>query len=256
MNFKTVITLLSVLTLAGCGGDSGSDSDAGPNTTASLAGLYLGSFTENPSGTNYDLAAIVAPNGKSYLMSFDGLRLYVGSLKGAGDVISGTVRAYDFVYANAFLVVATDAAESVSARGAFVPGDGASGSFNSNKGQAGTFSLNYLTAESEAGASFAQLEGRWAGSDEDSGESAYIDIAADGAYSGADSDGCSVSGQISIPDASVNVYTFTYQEVCPGLGSYSANGLMEVEQDDEDEVLIAALSGSGVAGVYLLTKEP
>lgn len=256
MKIKSLTFAVTVTLLAACGGggDSDSRSTSQSKTTASLAGLYLGDFTENPSGENYDLAAIVAPSGSSYLLSFDAFRIYVGDLKGAGSDFSGNVLAYDVVAANSFFLIAEASAERVIAKGSFTARSHATGAFSSNQGQVGTFFLGYL-AESLSGASYEKIAGRWAGSDPDTGDSVFVDVASDGSFSGSDSFGCALSGQVSIPDPSLNVYKTTYSESCAE-GNYNATGLLEIEQDGEEHYLIGALSGGGLASVFILTKVP
>jgi hypothetical protein len=237
------VSWLALAALSGCILEGDNEGQA---LSGSPAGVYEGSFTEQPTSNTFDLAGGVAANGSAFFISFSGGRLYAGSIGGLLGGISGSFRAYDIVSGSSFSAIAEAAAEG-TVSGSHVPRDSISGTFIVNGSQTGTISLNYLPLVTEQSSSLSRLQGTYTNRDSTSGFTATISISDTGVMNGSDSEGCEYSGTATVLDSSMAIYGINGSFSCPGDDSQTGSGLALLETTATSRTLTVGLSNQSVA---------
>lgn len=199
---KTLFIMSSALLISACGGGSGGDDDnntSGSVNTADAAGIYRGTTTYTDAAdttlSTDDLVGFIAPNGEIAFLSENEGAIVIGNISIASDgsfTGSGTEYASDgTVYGSG------DVSGSYGAANQSLSGS----SFDNDGTKLSDYNLEYDSQLSDIGASFDQIMGSY-----DGGE---INIDSSGNIVINDSGNCLGSGEITIPDGSLNLYRFT-----------------------------------------------
>jgi hypothetical protein len=196
MNKIAVAILASTLTACGGGGGDSSEStntpiiEETPSTPAEVMpiGLWEGSVVSD--GITFHTFGLVAPDGEARYISDDGEQ-DKALLTLSGSDFSGDIVGYDLT---GLLIASGTIAGSYSS-------SLISGTTTVDGIEVSTFSLE-LSDQSSEGASFDIIKGNYSSFNAET--SMAIDV--DGLLSGSDTNGCQYSGNITIPDSSVNVY--------------------------------------------------
>jgi hypothetical protein len=201
------ITMLMLMTaaLAACGGGGDDDEDDEDNAPEDedASGLWTGTFTQAGSSRGFIVAA--APSGQ-----FVGFVTGAGSspprlMLGTGTVTQNIFNATGTVIAPTGTTLpsgAVSAALTVSA-GRVTTGVSMTGNYNGG-GETATFSLNF-DPKTLRGASLATLAGTYT----QSGATATMTINSMGSATFATAAGCNGTGTFQIPDATLNLYSWT-----------------------------------------------
>lgn len=222
------------ITLAACGGGSGGGS--APRVQAD--GVWIGTATE--AGDSYGVIALVYDNAIYALSDYDAL--YRGNFSMSGSTLTGNLRAYDDdfgAFASSSLSASVVAKESIkgSFETTYLDGSGRT---------SGTMDLTY-SALYERDSSLSRLGDIWTFSD-GFGYDIAVTIQADGSFFGQDSDGCTFTGDATVPDPSVNVYRLTKVSMssCGSAnGTYSGYGLLtDYQTNGDNNALIAMLANN------------
>ena len=178
-------------------------------TTDSLTGIWEGTFTE--SGSSFDLAAIVQGN-QIRLITQSGNGVSVGTISVSGTSFTASTTDYE---------VGGTVVGTTSFTGTFTAKSAMSGSYTSNDGTTGTFSLTYDTV-TDKGSSLSTTAGTWSGD----GLTLTVDNA--GLITGFDTSLCSYQGTVSIIDPAVNIYGLSTTVSSCGLADGTYNGYAAV----------------------------
>lgn len=221
---KTMVTLLT-LSLAACGGGGGDDAPTttGGNDQQPVAkmpiGLWQGSVTADNEA--FDVVGMIAPSGEARFISSDGEQdRFTIVLDGSSYTADGVGYDIDGYFLGDVEITGTYTETEIS------------GTAEVDSVEVSTFSLT-LAEESAEGASLSTITGNYS----DVNQSASIAIDADGVLSGSDTDGCVYTGNVTVPEASVNVYSLSINVSSCGEFGGDYTGLATYTQifDDSNE---------------------
>lgn len=188
--------LFLAISLIGCGGGDGGDSNPAPVPDANPGGSYSGKIISDQSGTPIDVGGLVTEDGEAIFLSDAGI--YTAQISPDGTSTSTTFEAYALLgttwdgtnsYLVGTLVGTVDERTGIS--GAYTLGS-----------ETGTVSLAYESALYEVSSSVNKVEGMWGYSIPSTGYAITVSIDSNGSFVGNDTDGCTVQGTISAPFAS------------------------------------------------------
>lgn len=260
---RRICYLIFALSLAACGGGSDSVSENNqmtcggscPVSIQATAGIWRGSSTEN--GATVNTSVLVAEDGNFYAYeentSTGCAAVLTGFARASGSTVSGTVQA-----------ALVSVAENTSIQTTCVYSDGstwATGSLSGTVVQGSSMTITpalttangtMLSSGSEAlsfnamynqASAISDLAGNWTGP-----TGVVTAVSATGIISAHDpTSGCTVSGQYSVLDTSVNVYSAsaTYAD-CQGdasvLNGLTASGLVTLDTSTSPNELIGGMS--------------
>ena len=186
-----LILISSILFIASCGGSSGGGDDSEGDVNAD--GFWNGSFKQN--GITYNLSSVIYDN-KFTGISTEAGTLYSGKVGVDGNKMKGTV---DVLLIGGGFDRTTSVSATVIAKKTI------EGSTSDASGKS-TFSLDYDSLW-DRDPDLATVAGTYLVT-----TGAYtftMNVAADGTYTGSDTDGCVYSGTISPFDTTHNYYSLT-----------------------------------------------
>ena len=222
--FTTILLSgLFALLFTACGGGS---SDSTTPTTVNPNGLWAGTQVIN--GINSDVQYIVYNNEiQGYSVGANAGFAGVSSI--SGDQISANYNLYD---GDTGYAIGTG-----TASGTVVEQSSITGSFTNSFGQTGTLSLVFGNEyNNPSSLSYVAYDYTVTGGS--------FTISSTGALTG-NVDGCTVNGNVSIPDSSVNIYDISYTlsgASCLVPGDYSGLGTITYSADYAAYVLQAGMS--------------
>jgi len=211
-------------------------------------GIWEGSYNSNVGGqTCGDLRGLIL-NGQVRVVSEACNMVLVGSMSVSGDTASISV--------DTFAADGSGATGAASFSGSFTRGSVINGIYSNADGDSGNFVLNYnIIYENDS--SLSKVEGSW----EYKSASDWVDLRINnvGNIVGADNNGCSYAGNISLIDPAYNLYAYNiilenlnldnFVFTCPTAGNYTgvasitagANGSMTVLAGNDQNVFFADL---------------
>ncbi len=254
MWYSRILMLLgAVVMLSACGGGNGAvppvqtQTKAPTPQVAGLNGIWDGSYNSNVTGqTCNDMQALIF-NGQVRAVSKSCDMVLTGDL-----TVNGNTASISF---NSFSMDGSGANGTASFTGNFTAGSVIAGTYSTSGKDSGHFTLNYNIVY-ENNSSLSKVEGSW----EYKSASDWIDlrISKVGDIVGADSNGCSYSGNISIIDPAYNLYAYKItlgnipKFTCPDTGKYTgvasigiaagAKGVMTVLAGNNQNVFFADFS--------------
>lgn len=238
---KFLLGIFIVASIASCGG-SGGDSGGGSNATVSANGLWEGTFTENGVGT-FDVSGLLY-NGRIIAISELAGVIYDGSYTVSGNNISANVTAYQIggsVFATSTISGTVSEENSIAT------------TFNTSYGTSGSMSLSFNNIYNRS-SSLSLIAGSW---NYTSGSySLTITAQNDGSFFGQDSDGCVLNGNITIIDATHNLYNTSVSVTLCGVlnGTYTGfSGLLD--NITTNDTLQVAVSNSNYILLYPFTRQ-
>ena len=238
-NVLSVVALVAAaLGLVACGGGGGGGSD----TSVSANGLWEGTFTETGVGT-YAVSGLLY-NGRIIAISESAGAIYDGSYTMNGGSISGNVKAYQInggQYATATLSGSVTEQSTISV------------TFSTSYGSTGSMSLSFNSIYNRP-SSLSAVAGSWGYT---SGTyNLTLTAQNDGSFFGQDSDGCVISGNIGILDASHNLYSTNVSVASCGVlnGTYTGfSGLLD--NVSANDTLQVAVSNNNYILLYPFTRQ-
>lgn len=251
MELKQVcLAMITTLALSACGGGGSSDSgnSAAPKVSASAAnGIYVGNvrdvYSQHGDSIVFPLVAVVY-EGEVYSLADHGYT-YTSSIDvQSNSDYEGTFRVYDDF---------GDFLQTIEVDGSYQEKTSLSGQYQSERGFDSSFSLDYVPEAYEVPAGLDMIDGVW--SVTNSTSNASITINSNGEFFGSDDAGCVFSGDITVPNASVNVYRVNLtQENCGEInGSYS--GLASLDTFGPSPELVTIVSNNDFSFPYLLREQ-
>lgn len=234
-----VMVLFSGLLLSGCGGGGGS---GGSGTAVSANGLWQGTFTENGIDT-FDLHALLY-NGRIIAISEAAGIIYDGRYSMDGNRITGSVTAYQIgggVYTKTNLSGTVSAQNQITA------------SFSTDLGTTGTINLVFDEIYNRD-SSLGLVADVWYYSD--GIDSLAINVENDGTFVGQSSDGCILSGRLSILDPAYNLYGVEVTVTNCGYLNGSYDGFAGLMDDTmPNDTLLVAVSNMNYVIIYSLSRQ-
>lgn len=251
---RTGALLGALALLSACGGGDVTVTSAVSGTGSpqqevmELNGIWEGSYNSNVGGqTCGDMQGLIL-NGQVRVVSEACNMVLVGSMSVSGDTVS--------ISFNTFAADGSGATGTASFSGSFTRGSIINGIYTSADGDSGNFTLNYnIIYENDS--SLSKVEGSW----EYKSATDWIDLRINnvGNIVGADNNGCSYSGNLSLIDPAYNLYAYNiilenlnsgnFVFTCPTAGNYTgvasitagANGSMTVLAGNAQNVFFADL---------------
>lgn len=234
-NFTITIALVLLLTACGGGGESSPPTTTPPPALVSPAGVWEGSVLF-PNGLSLTLLGVVTPEGEARFFVHD----YAGNIiahqvanltLSNGDDYTAIVKEYSPGLVEFGTLAGTYSDSHIDGAATFAGV------------QTSTFNL-YKSIYSNAGASFDLIAGNYV---DLNGYSLSVDSSG---YISAQNGHCITTGQITIPDSSVNVYSFTgYISACEGQPATTITGLGALIPDNGYDVFIFEWDNGTVSAV-------
>ena len=205
---RVLLLSLFFLFVSACGGGGGGSTTSvmSPPVDADPGGLWLGTVTYDDQ-TFEELVGITTSDGRFTLISLDTFGpdtfgQYIGMLTVNGTDVTGSGSAYAAAGAtwdNGSTVLDISITAVINEQTTM------SGSWTASSGETGSFELDY-DADYERDSSLVLLEGFWYVYDDILNPVLTLTVDAGGAFTAQNNLGCQSLGQISIIDASFNVY--------------------------------------------------
>jgi hypothetical protein len=235
---------LSILGLVGCGGGGGGGEPPPAAQRFAAEGFWGGRLNNG-----LDLAGVVLENGQ-YWFVYASQGVIYGFLQGTATASNGNFSSTDgleFDFVNGRLTafnVSGSYRERVSLQGTATPATGGSPSI---------FALTY-DASYDTPATAAAVSGRWRGW-ADSTATYTIDVAANGAFTGTTSAGCTFGGSIVPRPSGKAVYDLvaTFNGGACTLGTQTVRGVAVVQGSGASQVFIAAALNSARNAGFAVT---
>ncbi len=238
---------LALLSACGGGDVTVTPATAGTGTptldVTALNGIWEGSYNSNVGGqTCSDLQGLIL-NGQVRAVSEVCNMVLVGSMSVSGDAAS--------ISFDTFSADGSGATGTASFSGSFTPGSIINGIYSNADGDSGNVTLNYnIIYENDS--SLSNVEGSW----EYKSALDWIDLRINnvGNIVGADNNGCSYSGNISLIDPAYNLYAYNitlenlnFVLTCSAAGDYTgvasitagATGSMTVLAGNDQNIFFA-----------------
>lgn len=235
------LILVSVSFLVSCGGGGGSDPAPTP-VTQSANGIWAGTLVENGVGT-YTVDCLLY-EGDIIAINSDAGVIYKGTYTVSGNNFSANVDA---------MQIGGGLFDTGTMSGTVIEQDRLTASFNSASGSTGSISVTFDQIYNRP-SSFSLVEGTWS---KTSGTyTGNLTITDAGGVSGSDSDGCQVTGVVSILDPNHNLYGLDVDVTSCGElnGSYDGfSGLSDENQ--ENDTLTYTVSNGNYILIYSLTRQ-
>ncbi len=197
--FLMMTVIFSFVLLLACGGgDDGGD--VPPATPAvSMEGIWTGTFYSNVTASYYQIIGITSESNESHFISDWGAQYIVSNPNISGNSFSATAKGYAPIGET---FPDGSSSGSISVSGTCIEMQSITGTY-SGLGDNGTISLSYSTLYERA-SSLSKVSGAWAGLV--NGYIQSISIDSSGNIIGADTSGCVYAGNVSIINATYNVY--------------------------------------------------
>jgi len=205
---RTLLLSLFLLFVSACGGGGGGSTTSvmPPPVDADPGGLWFGTVTYDDQ-TFEELVGITTSDGRFTLISLDTFGpdtfgQYIGMLTVNGTDATGSGSAYaapGTTWDNGSTVLEISITAVINEQTTM------SGSWTASSGETGSFELDY-DADYERDSSLVLLEGVWYVYDDILNPVLTLTVDAGGAFTAQNNLGCQSLGQISIIDASFNVY--------------------------------------------------
>lgn len=211
---KKIVLSVSSLVLAvlfsACGGGGSSDSTT---VTTSLNGIWVG--TQTIDNVSYDLSAI-AYDGNVVGYSVDAFSMFAGTYTASGTSFNISDKLFDG-YGS---LVGTG-----SVTGTFTERVALNGNFTNSLNQTGTMSASYSSMyEKPSSLSYIATT--------ITGTNTNYTVSSQGNITGV-SNGCDITGTVSVPNSNVNVYKINYTlSNCSYSGTYNGLGTILVDVND------------------------
>ena len=209
------------------------------------AGIYQGNFYSNLTGEAIPGQAVISPDGKIAVFSFDAMA-GMGNWSSNGAAFSGSGTAVsadpDFTFNSNFTM-----SGQISAEYRVV------GTYNVSGGDYGTFDFFALPALYRRGISLQAISGNYSAENLVSGATGSVSITASGGLNGSDSFGCKYSGQLTILDTEFNVYKVSVNVSGCGVsnGQYTGYGVQLDYSSLGDRRALRLVATNGTyAGVF------
>lgn len=208
-----LFTAVSMLTLMGsllsaC--YSGTNPDISPSNS-NPAGFYTGTLVSTVSGTAIEVLALASDLGELRILDPVSDAQYVATLSFAGNDLEPSLSAYAAPGAS-FPDNSRVCAGHI--QGTIQPGAAITGRYDCG-GDSGSFSLLY-----DVGDSLQRPAGRFPSlglrGTIGAGDVLFLALDSDGGLSGSDSAGCTYTGQMTVIDPFINIYSVTLAQTCSG----------------------------------------
>lgn len=263
---------ISLLSLAACGGGGGSSSSAPSATNQSVGGIWTTQYTVTSGANNGDVInakAIVDEQGDFYFFALNAtngcasLGFGQASVSGSAVTAASDWGLVTWTTVNGVAPHCVEPDGSISGTGSITGTVAQRASLtltetdttaNGTMYSPVTTTWTYNTLYSQA-SSLATIAGNYTDG------SATLSIDSNGVIFEQDSNGCVLNGQVSIPDASYNAYTFSVTFTgCPNIPSgTTATGLATLDTTQSPNQLIAGLhgtiNGQALVAAYDLPKQ-
>ncbi|HPW37683.1 MAG TPA: hypothetical protein PK528_06300 [Syntrophorhabdus sp.] len=235
---STITFLFVFLPVLLCSCDSGSSSGDGgtpqsENVTKGISsnGIWEGTFTELGYGT-FDAIGLLY-NGRIIAISESAGIIYDGSYSMNGDKMTGTVTSYEI---GGGLLATANMSATITERSQIT------GTFSTSYGSNGSMSLTYSSLY-ERDSSLDLVAGSWASNDY--GYSIFVSVGSNGVFSGLDTDGGRMSGNISVLEPGSNIYgvTLNLSSSEELNGNYSGFAVL-FDDDSANDSMIVVVSNS------------
>lgn len=224
---RALLLMLCASALLACSGGGGDDEEDEDELDlpedADATGLYNGTIVLG--GVTRNMTVAVAPNGE-----FNGLiaatagnpnqRFLLGSGSANGNAFTASGTAFASIggeFPAGGIVASISITSGVITEHVQLTGSYAAG------GESGSFTLSYNSGLTNRGASLARLAGTY--STLPPQPAATVSVQNTGAFTFANAGGCNGTGNFTIQDPSVNVYSFTIDVTCVSTPPYTARGL-------------------------------
>lgn len=241
--------LALALALAGCGGSGLSDSSSSA-TSASAAGIWTG--TDSSSGLS--LTGIVNSAGVADFIRSDGVQ-YVGSVQVAGDTLAATLDGYT-QFGSQFSDGSISGVGTLNATVSTNSSISGTLSFTTsgNSASSSTWTLTFDTLYNSS-SSLSAISGNYTdATTNDPANGTTVSISGSGAISAQNaSNGCVLNGQVTVQNASYDIYQVTYSYAsCSGadatLNGIEFTGLALLNTDVSPTQLVMGVSGKDSTG--------
>lgn len=217
MNKIAIAIIASTLTACGGGGSESANTSITPETPSTPTqvmpiGLWEGEVVSE--GISYQTWGFVAPDGEARFITNDGEQ-DKAMITLNGNDFTGDILGYGF---DGLLIASGTIAGTYSSTSI-------SGSTTVGGSEISTFSFD-VSEHSDDGASLDTVKGNYSTIDAETS----MAIDADGLLSGSDTDGCQYSGNVTVPDSSVNIYKLVLEVSSCGAFNSTYSGLATYAQ--------------------------
>ncbi|UCG74255.1 MAG: hypothetical protein JSV45_07770 [Chromatiales bacterium] len=244
------VVALAVAACSGGGGGGGSSFSAG---NQEVGGFWAGTIASTTINGTFQLSGVVTETGELQFVSSDGGAVYTGTVQVNGDKVTGTLEAVNF----AGLMPPAALPAGTITIDATVTSQGAITGTYTGANDSGSFDVTYDPAY-ESFSDLGKLASDWTsignlvfkagiGGENDI---LAISVAADGTFTGGDTDGCTYNGSFAIIDTDYNAYDAQLDITdCGGLnGSYTGLASLANDAGLEDTLLLSAANAAvGIA---------
>jgi len=238
-----LISLASVMAIAGCGGSNGGES-IGISSTARIgpSGVWSGVMTAEDESTKNSLGLITDSGAVFFITAFEEM---IGGY--ISESISGTYSTEGNSFTGrGYKWSIFDRKDVVVYAGEFITGREFSGSILRQSEPGSTFTYTYDSVNLR-GSSLEAISGIYSRTDAGFTRTLTIDI--DGGITGSNTNGCTFGGNVSLDDTNYNLYDITFTFEC-GSGSSTFQGIGAlIDETEENDTLVMALEGTD----YIIT---
>lgn len=237
-----VPTVLSFF-VAACGGGGGGGGGGGAVATdESPGGLWRGTVTSVENGTTYQAVALITEAGEARFITSDGEQT-VGNIAVDGTSFTATLTSYaplgSVFSTNGQVSISGTASGTIQERSTF------SGTASFSGSSTATFNFTYESAYSR-GSSLATIAGTYSESDGAGYTETYV-IDSNGTFTGSDTEGCQLVGDVRILNSSYNLYRIDFTVTSCGVLNGDYSGLAALDDDvTQNDTLVISVSGSSL----------
>ena len=237
-----LVSIISLGTLAACGGGGSSDPAQNPPVPdAAVGGLWAGTVTDNVFNEPQFFLGVSTDDGRFRFLSADTLGQFVGTFDASGTSLSGSgvgIAPVGSTWLDDSTTIDIAFTGTISERVSM------SGNWSGGTGETGTFSFAY-DGIYERGSSLSTVAGSWVSLDEFNNPVGSITIDAEGRMDAQDAAGCLYSGDVSIINPSYNAYNLSLTVTSCGEFNGAYSGLAVVaDAAATDDLLIYSVDNA------------
>lgn len=224
-----------------------------PHGGNQAAGLYSGLL--DPDGERAPVFGAISVSGRSFFVSSSPARLFVGNVAESQGALSFAPASQDIVGSTAFSLAGRPGLEVVRFTGTLTPRRGITGEVVTDGGSPLALTLGFASG-SDLPAAPDIIAGTYTARDDGAlpAQSMTVSISAQGGLSGSDSNGCTLTGLVSVPAPGVNVYEVgQVVSACPGQPAEALSGLLFRTESPQRGIMLG-LSGSRGARFSVLRR--
>lgn len=241
LKLSWVVLVVVLVGICSCGGGGGS-SDGGTTAQVNANGIWSGTFIETGYGT-FDID-VLTYNGEIIGISQDADIIYRGTYSVSGSTMTATVNDYEI--GGGYLATTT---LSISV----VEQSTMSGSFSTSYNSTGTISVSFDDTYNRS-SSLSTIAGTWTYNV--TGYSSTTTINDQGEVSGTNSDGCVITGTVTLLDTTHNLYALDIEASSCGSLNGTYDGLATLQDDaTEIDTLTYCVSSDTYIMLYSLTRQ-